>query len=225
MSQGCGDGTNGHKPSSPGFMQTYLKYPEDDERFDMERKDALFFENRQIWRVWLEKNHDRMDEVWLLHFNKRSGMAGLCHVDAVEEAICYGWIDSKLRNIDADRFALRYTPRRKNCVWSEINKKTAKRMITSGRMTRPGLDKIEEAKKNGRWASAYSSRRQPMIPEDLRAALAGHRDSWENFRRLSNTRQTQYIAWVESAVRPKTREQRINIVVKRSCYGLKPGEE
>src|SRR5512136_2154303 len=127
----------------------------------MDIEDATCFKSRSEWRKWLMKNHSRKDEVWLIHHKKGSGGIGVRHEEAVEEAICFGWIDGKLRSLDRERFVLRYTPRRRGSIWSGKNKAAAMKLIDQGRMSHAGLAKIEEAKRNGRWASAYSSRTRP----------------------------------------------------------------
>src|SRR4030042_6669816 len=116
---------------------------------DMELSKALYFKNRHEWRAWLERNHDKEKEVWLIHYKKDSGKAGVSYIDAVEEAICFGWIDSKMKSIDREKFALKYSPRRAKSVWSQNNKEKAEKLIASGRMTDGGLVKIEEAKRSG----------------------------------------------------------------------------
>ena len=164
----------------------------------------------------MERNHDKETEVWLLHYKKHSSKTGIRHDEAVEEAICFGWIDSKLRSVDEEKYALKYSPRRKGSVWSEINKKIAMRMIDAGRMTRGGMEKIEEARRNGKWASAYSSKNRPSIPQDLEEALARNKTAGQNFHGLSNSRQIQYVFWIESAKKKETRNERIKAVVHRS---------
>jgi len=182
----------------------------------MDYEHAIHFRNRRAWRRWLEKNHHKETEAWLLHYKKQSWKTGIQHEEAVEEAICHGWIDSKLRSVDEEKYALKYSPRRKGSVWSEINKKIAMRMIDEGKMKRGGLEKIEEAKRNGKWASAYSSKKQPSIPRDLEQALARNKTAWQNFHGLSNSHQTQNVFWIESAKRKETRRERIKAVVHRS---------
>jgi len=179
----------------------------------MDHEHAIHFRDQRAWRRWLEVNHDKKTEVWLLHYKKHSGKTGVRHEEGVEEAICFGWIDGKLRSVDEERFALRYSPRRKGSIWSEINKKIAMRLIDEGRMTRAGNDKIEQAKSNGMWASAYSSKKPPSIPRDLEQAFAENKTAWKRFRGLPNSHQTSYVVWVESSKTEKTRMERIRSVV------------
>jgi uncharacterized protein YdeI (YjbR/CyaY-like superfamily) len=109
-------------------------------------EEALLFHTRNEWRTWLEKHHRTKKEVWLLHYKKQSKKPYLNHFDAVEEALCFGWIDSKLKKIDEERFILKYSPRKPKSVWSKINKEKAEALMLSGKMTPAGLEKIEEAK-------------------------------------------------------------------------------
>jgi uncharacterized protein YdeI (YjbR/CyaY-like superfamily) len=137
----------------------------------MRLEEALLFNDRNEWRSWLEKNHRNTKEVWLLHYKKQSKKQTLNHIDAVEEALCFGWIDSKLKKIDQERYILKYSPRKQKSVWSKINKENAEKMIASGKMTQAGLEKIEEAKKHGLWDTAYTNKLRERIPLDLKKAL------------------------------------------------------
>jgi hypothetical protein len=114
----------------------------------------LHFTAAEEWRAWLEDNHASKEEVWLMIYKKHSGKPSVTLEQAVEEAVCFGWIDSQMQPIDAERHAQRFTPRRKTSNWSERNKERAARLIEEGRMTEAGLAKIEEAKRSGRWDKA-----------------------------------------------------------------------
>src|ERR687898_552108 len=106
------------------------------------------------WRAWLEDNHATADEAWVMIYKKHSSVPSVTLAQATEEALCFGWIDSVLHPIDGDRYALRYTPRRKGSNWSERMKEWATNLIDQGRMTEAGFAKIEEAKRNGQWGTA-----------------------------------------------------------------------
>lgn len=109
------------------------------------------FATGEEWRAWLEGNHATKDEAWLTIHKKHSNTPSVTLTQTVEEALCFGWIDSSMQPIDEERYALRFTPRRKGSNWSERNKERVARLIAEGRMTEAGLAKIEEAKQNGRW--------------------------------------------------------------------------
>ena len=114
----------------------------------------IHFATAEEWRAWLEGNHSSTEDVWLMIYKKQAGTPSVTLQEAMQEAICFGWIDSQMQPIDGERYALRFTPRRKTSNWSERNKGWAAQLIEEGRMTEAGLAKIEEAERNGRWARA-----------------------------------------------------------------------
>lgn len=183
--------------------------------------DAFFFRNRKEWRTWLEENHNKKYEIWMIHYKKRSVNEGLALRDAVEEAICFGWIDGKLRKIDYEKYMLRFSPRKSNSVWSRINKKRAKEMIEQGRMTQAGLAKIQEAKKSGQWDDAYTNKIKERMPPDLKEALSKNTKAWKSFHSFANTYRNMYIGWVNSAKTNETRRKRIEKVVQQSARNKK----
>ena len=117
----------------------------------MRSTKELYVMNREDWRAWLEQNHATEKEVWLLYYKKHTGKPTIPYDDAVEEALCFGWIDSLVKRIDDEKYTQKFTPRKNRSVWSESNKKRAKRTIKLGRMTGAGLHKIRAAKKSGEW--------------------------------------------------------------------------
>jgi uncharacterized protein YdeI (YjbR/CyaY-like superfamily) len=191
----------------------------------MESNEVLYFQNGQEWRTWFQQNYARKDAVWLIHYKKHSGKAGISYDKALEEALCFGWIDGKLRSIDEEKFVIRYSPRRARSVWSKLNKEKAEKLIESGKMTDTGLAKIEEAKRNGYWYSAYTNKKTDELPLDLKDALILDTDAWYNFQRFSNSYRNNYIGWVNEAKSEETRRRRIAEVVKRSSMNKKPGME
>ncbi len=191
----------------------------------MDIANALLFKSRQEWRKWLEANASSAQEVWLVHYKKNSGKLSIGHNDAVEEALCFGWIDGKLKSIDKDRFILRYSPRKAKSVWSMINREKAEKLIATGRMTTAGLARIEEAKRNGYWDAAYTNRTKYEMPVDLKKALMENSQAWNNFENFANTYRNMYIGWVMGAKTEETRKKRIEEVVKRSALNRKPGIE
>ena len=189
---------------------------------DIELATALLFKNRDEWRYWLEKNHTISTEVWLMHYKKSLNNKSVNHFDAVEEALCFGWIDSKLKKIDEERFILKYSPRKPKSVWSKINKDTAEQMISLGKMTSAGFEKIEEAKKQGFWDIAYTNLVKERLPSDLKKALMVNKIAWNNFQHFANSYRNMYIGWVKNAKTQKTRRKRVSAVVKRSFDNTKP---
>ena len=184
-------------------------------------ENALYFEEREAWRGWLERNHDKERCVWLVHYKKGSGKKGITLEESVEEAICFGWIDGKLKKIDAEKFILRFTPRKADSVWSKINKERAERMIMAGRMTNAGLGKIEAAKKTGWWDKAYTNRIIDEIPADLQQALMKEEGALNNFQNFANSYRNMYVGWVNDAKTDGTRQKRIQKVVEQASKNRK----
>ena len=184
---------------------------------------AKYFRTGLEWRRWLEKYHAVEKEVWLLHHKKNSSRSSISHDGAVEEALCFGWIDGILKKIDDEKYVLRYTPRQPGSVWSKINKEKAERLIESGRMMAAVLSKIEEARRNGLWEKAYTSKSGEEMPADLDEALLKNPEARANFQCFANSYRNMYIGWVNTAKTGQTREKRIAEVVNRSAQNRKPG--
>jgi uncharacterized protein YdeI (YjbR/CyaY-like superfamily) len=187
----------------------------------MELGNALGFKNKSEWRKWLEKNYKKEKEAWLIHCKKHAGKIGIQLEEAVEEALCFGWIDDKLKRVDKDRFILRYSPRKANSVWSKLNRERAEKMMKAGKMTAAGLSIIEEAKKSGSWNKAYTSLKRDRIPPDLRRALAKDKRALDNFQSFANSYRNMYIYWITSAKTDEIRRKRIEKVVKKTLQNKK----
>ena len=184
---------------------------------------TLYVKNRNEWRSWLEKNHNSENEIWLIYYKKNSGKPRIPYDDAVEEALCYGWIDSLVKSIDDEKYMQKYTPRKKNSVWSELNVKRCEKMIKEGQMTMAGLKLIELAKESGNWQKAYEPKKSFEMPDSLKIALKKDKTVWNNFNNFAPSYKNNYIAWVVSAKREETKVKRIQEVVKRSALNQKPG--
>lgn len=189
----------------------------------MKADEATSFRNRSQWHEWLKKNQGRCDELWLLIYKKSAREVGIRYEDAVEEAICFGWIDGKLRRIDDRCHAIRFTPRRPGGIWSESNRKRAERMIREGKMQKAGLRQIEDAKKNGRWEAAFAPKDVPPIPTELKEAFKGNPVARKGFNSFANSHKSAYIHWVLEAKKEETRARRIREVIARSAISRKPG--
>lgn len=188
----------------------------------MSSEGDLEFKDRREWRSWLELNHATVSSAWVIIYKKHSDMQGLRYEEAVEEAVCYGWIDGKMNRVDDHRFRLRFTPRRRNSVWSQSNKDRATRMIKAGLMTDAGMASVNAAKQSGAWSRAYTSRNLPETPADLVEALRLNAVAGGNFQAFPDSVKLTYIYWVESAKRPETRTRRISEVVRRAEANIKP---
>ena len=167
------------------------------------------FNTRGLWRTWLQKHHALEAELWLIFYKKHTGKAGLVYEDAVQEALCFGWIDGIVKRIDDEKHTIRFSPRRKNSIWSPTNKKRVARLIASGRMTDAGLAKVEEAKRNGQWSKADLLVPEPDVPPELTKALARSKKAQRNFVNLAPSYRKQYIWWIDTAKRQETRRKRI----------------
>ncbi len=172
------------------------------------------FANRDQWRAWLVENHATAEELWLVFHKKHTGKPGLAYDGAVEEALCFGWIDGILKRIDDEKHMNRFCPRRAGSIWSERNKERVRRMIEAGRMTEAGLAKIREAKKNGQWDKAAERQDTTVVPAELTAALAKDERARRNFEKLAPSYRRQFIYWVGTAKRDETRRKRVEETVR-----------
>jgi uncharacterized protein YdeI (YjbR/CyaY-like superfamily) len=190
---------------------------------DDDFKKAVYFENRDKWREWLEINYGKKTGIWLIIYKKNSETTGIKYDEAVEEAICFGWIDSKMKSIDQEKYILKFTPRKNNSIWAENNKVRVDRMIKVGKMTEAGLNKVKEARRSGMWKANYSSKGNLELPSDLREALIKNQQAWVNFNNFTASYRTMYVYWINSAKREGARGKRIIEVVKRSAENRKLG--
>ena len=136
----------------------------------MKDLDNIHFKNREDFRNWLEKNHDKSRGIWMIFYKKHTKKENITYDESVEEAICFGWIDSIMNRIDEETFRQRFSPRRENSNWSKSNKERALRLITQKKMTAAGYESIENAKRLGKWQHAYTSQSCPETPTDLQLA-------------------------------------------------------
>ena len=180
-------------------------------------------ESRAEWRAWLAGHHDRRDEVWLVLWRQRSGRTGLAYEEAVQEALCFGWIDGKSAGVDDERTMLRFSPRKRGSGWARSNKLRVERLLAEGLMTEAGLALIEEAKRDGSW-TRLDAVEDLVVPDDLAAALAGHpgaRENWDGFPR--SVRRAALLGIVE-AKRPETRAKRVAETARLTARGERPGQ-
>ena len=176
--------------------------------------EKMHVTSRNDWRTWLRNNHDTKKEVWLIYYKKHTGKPRISYDDAVEEALCFGWIDSIVKKIDDEKFAQKFTPRKDKSKWSETNKKRARKMIKEGKMTKAGLAKIGEAKSNGEWFKTASVRKQLVIPSYIEKALAANKEAQDNFTNLANGYKRQLVGWITSAKREETRKRRLTHAIR-----------
>jgi len=151
------------------------------------------FKNRDAWRAWLTKNHAFEKALWLVLYKKNSNKPTITYEEAVEEALCFGWIDGIIKRIDGEKYATRFSPRRRGSVWSESNKKRVARMIEQRRMTEIGLAKVEEAKCKGEWDQATHREDTTNMPDDLQRALQADKKAQEHFDPLAPSQKRLFI--------------------------------
>ena len=170
----------------------------------------VYVKNRNQWRNWLEKNHDREEKgIWLVFYKKKTNMPSLDYEDAVEEAVCFGWIDSIIKKIDDEKYARKFTPRKDKSLWSQLNKKRVNKMIKEGKMAEAGLAKIKKAKKTGVWQKEPRPQLSFDMPPEFAKALAKNKKAKENFDALADSYRKYYIGWIAYAKRPETKKKRI----------------
>lgn len=189
------------------------------------KENTLYFKAAKDWRSWLKQNHDKSSGVWLTFYKKETGKPSLAYEDSVEEALCFGWIDSIIKKVDHEKYQRKFTPRKPDSKWSDLNKRRVRKMIEQGRMTPVGLAKIKAARQSGMWDKPYRPQISIEMPEELKQALKRHKQAEAFFNQLAATYQKQYILWIQMAKRPETRERRIKealtLLAKSEKLGLK----
>ena len=188
-------------------------------------EDQLLFCDRDEFRSWLASNDANNQGVWLLFYKKPAQTQCIRYAEAVEEAICYGWIDSLMKKLDEERYIRKFTPRRRKSNWSELNKKRAGKLIGKGLMTEAGLRKIAEAKETGMWdKTAYETINDDAVSV-LRDELRPHKEAHTNFVKMAPSVQRNYAGWIYSAKREETRKRRLQSAVNLLEQNKKLGEQ
>jgi uncharacterized protein YdeI (YjbR/CyaY-like superfamily) len=177
--------------------------------------------DRKEWRTWLEKNSTTSPGVWLIYYKQQSGQPRVSYEEAVEEALCFGWIDSRPNAIDDERYMQLFSPRKARSPWSKINKERVEKLIEQGLMTEAGYKAIETAKQNGFW-SIYDGIEAQTMPEDFVQALAANPTARQNFEAFSDSSKKQLLWHIESAKRPETRLKRIGQIVEAAAQNINP---
>ncbi len=176
---------------------------------------TFYAPDRKQWRSWLAKNHDKEKEIWLVYYRKISGKARIPYNDAVEEALCYGWIDSTVKPIDEKKFAQRFTPRRPKSRLSELNKERIRKMIAGKSMTSAGLNAVRHA---------FDENQRFTIANDLLKALRHEDATWRNFQEFPDSYKRVRISWIESArTRPEVFDTRLRYFLRMTAKNKKYG--
>lgn len=177
-------------------------------------KNILVLKNRSDWRLWLDANHADASNIWLVIQKKHSPAPGLSLDEAVEEALCYGWIDSTLNTRDDQSYLLRFSPRKPGSVWSIRNILRVDKLKAEGRMMEAGLTAVRVAKEGGEWQAAIDRENPEYIPPDLEKALSQDPEASDAYRKLPDSTRKKYVYWLQSAKQMKTRQKRIGEILK-----------
>lgn len=164
--------------------------------------------SRDAWRQWLSQNHGRDTGIWLVSFKKDTGRSCMSYDEAVEEALCFGWIDSKPKTLDAERAMLWFSPRKAGTGWSAANKQRIERALAAGRMAAPGLAKVEKARADGSWF-ALDAVEALTVPHDLQLALAAYAGAAGFFEAFPRSVKRSILEWISQAKTPATRDKRV----------------
>lgn len=183
--------------------------------------ETIYASDRQTWRKWLIRHHRTATGVWLIYYKVKSGQPSIRYSDAVKEALCFGWIDSKVKTLDDDRYMQIFTPRKPKSVWSKLNKQYIEELIAQGLMTEAGLEKINTAKQDGSW-TLLDDVEALVIPDDLQKALAINEIANQNFTTFSNSSKKTILQWLSSAKRPETRQRRIEQIIHSAAQNQNP---
>jgi uncharacterized protein YdeI (YjbR/CyaY-like superfamily) len=176
---------------------------------------TLYVHTRKAWRTWLSNNHASAKEIWLVYYKKDSGKPRIPYNHAVEEALCYGWIDSILKPIDTEKYAQRFSPRKSNAKWSPMNIERLRRLMRQKKVTRAGLKAAASIPGPRRSRTLSQSHAQPGIPPDILKRLRKDRTTWNNFKRFPPSYKRIRIGWIEGARR------RPDVFAQRLLYFLR----
>jgi uncharacterized protein YdeI (YjbR/CyaY-like superfamily) len=184
--------------------------------------EIITCKSAKAWARWLAAHHKTSNGVWLRCFRKGADGQSITYPEALDEALCYGWIDGQVKKYDADSFLRKFTPRRKRSIWSKINVGHATRLIEARRMKPSGLKEVEDAKQDGRWTDAYDSPSRSTLPQDFVEALSKNKKARAFFETL-NKANRYAITWrLQTARTPETRERRqkaiIAMLAKREAF-------
>ena len=175
---------------------------------------TLLFESKKKFAGWLAKNHDKSAGVWLKIAKKATGISTVSYAEALDVALCYGWIDGQRNSFDENYFLQKFTPRRPKSIWSKINVEKVAGLIASGEMKPAGLKAVEAAKQDGRWDAAYASQKTIVVPADFQSALEKNRKAKAFFETLTGSRRYAFLFRIETAKKAETRGKRIRQFVE-----------
>lgn len=182
---------------------------------------VIAFKSQKEWERWLDRNHSKPDGVWVQFFKKDSGIKALVYAEALDGALCYGWIDGQSKSYDEKSWIQKFTQRRSRSIWSKRNRENIERLIKAGKMKPAGLKEVEAAKADGRWERAYESPGSMEVPADFKKKLSKYKKAKTFFETLNKTNKYA-IAWrLETAKKPETRERRMKVILEMLKKGQK----
>jgi uncharacterized protein YdeI (YjbR/CyaY-like superfamily) len=184
----------------------------------MEITETFYARSRPAWRKWLEKNQKNFKELWLIFYKKHIGIPCISYNDAVEEALCFGWIDSTIKRIDDEKYARKFTPRNSGSKWSELNKDRARRMIDEKKMTSAGLQTLKDVDLN---ESLKVAKQNLSVPGYFMDALAANGEAYSYFNTLPPSSRRLYVLWIDSAKKEETRQKRLQECISLLSQGKK----
>ena len=179
----------------------------------------ILFKNAKAFESWLKKHHARSDGLWLQIAKRGGEEPSVTYAEAVEIALCWGWIDGQKKGLDDQHFLQRFTPRLARSVWSKVNVEKVAALIAAGRMQAPGFAQVDAAKADGRWARAYDGARTSVVPDDLQAALDAQPPAKAFFTTLNASNRYAVLWRIQTAVKPETRARRIEQLVEKLARG------
>lgn len=188
----------------------------------MKMGKTLYVTDREAWRAWLEKHYRTEKEVWLIFYKKHTRAPNIALDDAIEEALCFGWIDSLVQRIDDEKYARKFTPRKNSKTWSALNVERLRKLMKEGRMTEAGLVKIDPAVLEGP-SSPITKKKEPATPAFMEQALRANKKAWENFTNLAPSYRRNYIGWITAAKKEETRQKRLAQSITLLERNEKPG--
>lgn len=189
----------------------------------MPAKDAVTYypENSNQWRNWLTKHHLQQEGVWVILYKKQANKPTISWSEAVDEALCFGWIDSIKKTLDDQRSIQFFSKRKPKSTWSKINKQKVQKLIEAGKMAPAGFESIKIAQQNGSW-NLLDEVEALVIPDDLEQAFTRHKGSKEYFSALSKSLKKMMLQWIVLAKQPTTRQKRIDEIAAHAGQGQKP---
>lgn len=176
--------------------------------------DQIYIETAAEWRKWLAEHHDKQKGIWLIYYKKHTGKPRVAYDDAVEEALCFGWIDSTVRRIDDELFMQQFTPRNAKSNWSELNKKRVDKLMRSGKMMPPGMILVEVAKQNGKWYEIDLPQQQYELSPEIINLLKSNKKAHQAYLKLTPSKRKLFTNWVMSAKRTETQQKRCNEMIE-----------